>query len=180
MASQIARAHICNGILLDGQAIARDALSLRFSPRPVAVPLNPYSSELIMVTDTLVQATTYRPRAALMRLGYSFLPAHSAIRWISFMSWLGIEHPNVIRVACKQVHARVAIEMEIADLRPHPDFVLEVQSVFRVPGDAQLDALRDVLKRWGSVIATRVELGCALMSTTVFALPCRIPAVRGI
>jgi hypothetical protein len=92
------------------------------------------------------------------------------------MDELAVEQPNIIRVVAKQVYTRVVVHTTLADLTPQLDFVRDVESVFRAQASTQLQALRDVLERWGPMIATQVELGCSLVSSTTFGIPCSIPA----
>jgi hypothetical protein len=171
---QITQAHMRRGIPLD--SLAGDAAHLRFSNRYVATTLNPISVERTLVTDTVISSTTSEHEAALMRLGFCKPSAKRMVPWLSFMDELSIEQPNTIRVVAKQVYTRVVVHTTLADLTPQPDFVRDVESVFRAQASTQLQALRDVLGRWGPMIATQVELGCSLVSSTMFGIPCSIPA----
>jgi hypothetical protein len=163
-----------NGIPLD--SLAGDVAHLRFSHREVAMASSIISVERTLVADTVISSTTSVTGAALMRLGFSKPSAKRMIPWLSFMDEPAIAQPSTIRVVAKQAYTRVVVHTTLADLTPQPDFVLDVESVFRAQASTQLQALRDVLGRWGPMIATQVELGCSLVSSTMFEIPCSIPA----
>jgi hypothetical protein len=175
--TQASRSHICHGISL--QDITSSAGQLHFSSRRVAVPLVALSMESTPYSDVVISPTGSHIEATLMRLGLSRSAAAAAATCYPLLD--DVERNNLspaIRVVTRQVYTRVAIHVELDDLAPHPDFVQEVQKALDLPDDEQVHALRDVLRRWGSCVATHVELGCALVNTFVFPLLHHIPSVR--
>jgi hypothetical protein len=114
-----------------------------------------------------------------MRLGFSKSAATSAIPWLSL---LGEDEPGkilpAIHVVSKRAYAQVSVNIEIEDLEPHPSFVLEVGQALGLPAGERWQGLSTVFRRWGSLIATRIKLGSALISTMVFPTPCYLPVVR--
>jgi hypothetical protein len=174
--TQIIRARIGRGIPL--QDPTKGEGHLHFSNCSAATPAEPISVENAPVTDTIVSSTASSAEAALMRLGFSKAAATSALPWLSLLGEGGPEKsfPS-IHVVARQIHAQITVNADIDDLNPHPSFVLEVQQVLSMPADVQLQALRKVLRRWGSLIATTITLGCAVVSSTVFLVPCHLPVV---
>jgi hypothetical protein len=164
--TQVARSYIRHGIPLESLASATG--HLRFVHRCVAVAATPIAVELMPVSDTIVTATASPAEAMLMRLGFAKPAAASLVPWLAFLGELGTEEQTMIHVVGRQVHTRIAVHMELADLQPHEDFVRDVEGVFKLGAAQQVEALCTVLQRWGAVFATRVELGCALSSTTAF------------
>jgi hypothetical protein len=163
------------------QDITSSAGQLRFSSRRVAqaVPSAAISMESTPHSDVIVSSTDSHIEATLMRLGLSKLAAATAATCYSSLDDVERDDPTpAIRVVTRQVYTRVAIYVELANLAPHPDFVQEVQRALSLSDDKQVYALRDVLRRWGSCVATHVELGCALVNNFVFPLPHHIPSVR--
>jgi hypothetical protein len=76
------------------------------------------------------------------------------------------------------MYSRILVTVDTEDLRPHPDFVTGLEEAMKKASqDEGARALRDVFRRWGTVIPTAVELGCALVSTTTFGRP-DVGAVR--
>jgi hypothetical protein len=141
--------------------------------------VEPISVDYTPITDIEVFSTASSAEAALMRLGFSKSTAASAIPWLSL---LGEDEPGkslpAIHVVSKRAYTRASVNIEIEDLEPHPSFVLEVEQALGNPADAQWSALSRVFRRWGSLIATRIKLGCALVATAVFSTPCHLPVVR--
>jgi hypothetical protein len=79
------------------------------------------------------------------------------------------------------VYTRVLVRTELEDLSPSPQLVADIENALALPEQAdQIDALRTVLRRWGSVIATRVELGYALVCTSMHESSSHIPQVSAV
>jgi hypothetical protein len=71
------------------------------------------------------------------------------------------------------------VRTEIEDLYSDPNFVLDLEKVFiATDEERQVVALQGVLRRWGAIFATCVELGCSLTST--FETSTSIPSVSRI
>jgi hypothetical protein len=177
--AQVHRSKILHGITLQGLVAGR-AHTIPFSPRSAALPLGPISVEEVPVTDVAITSTASASEAALVRLGFAPSAAAHAVRSASLLS--DDVSPNgdvpAIYVTCRKVYTRVLVRTELEDLSPSPQLVAEVENALALPEQAdQIDALRTVLRRWGSVIATRVELGCALVCTSLHESSSHIPQV---
>jgi hypothetical protein len=117
-----------------------------------------------------------------MRLGFTRVAAvHAARSALLLDDDVSTAHDvQAIHVTCRMVYARVSVRTELDDLRPNPQLVIDIEKALSFPEqDKQIDALRSVWRRWGSVMATRIQIGCALVSTSVFAKNSYIPTVSG-
>jgi hypothetical protein len=154
---------------------------LPFSTRSVATSAEPISVERAPIADIVVSSTTSSAGAALMQLGLSKSAVTSAIPWLAI---LGEGEPDKgldgIYVVHRQVYGQITVKVEFEDLDPNPEFVREVEQVLSQPhsdSDAQSQTFKRLLHRWGSLIATRVRFGCALISSTVFLVGDDLPGV---
>jgi hypothetical protein len=132
------------------------------------------------VTDVSVTSTTSTSEAALMRLGFAHVAASHAARCASLLGEdvSTTRIAQAIHVTCRRVYARALVRTEIDDLSPNPQLVADIEKALSFPDQSrQIGALRSVWRRWGSVIATRIEIGCALVSTSVFEKSSYIPTV---
>jgi hypothetical protein len=90
----------------------------------------------------------------------------------------GPETLSTIHVVSKRLFSQVSIDVEVEALEPHPAFVADVEKVFAPSDeDARLLRLKDVLRRWGSVLATHVGLGSSLVASNSIRLPYITPEV---
>jgi hypothetical protein len=177
--AQVHRSRILHGIALQGLVAGR-AHTIPFSPRSAALPLGPISVEELPVTDVAITSTASASEAALVQLGFAPSAAAHAVRSASLLS--DDVSPNgdvpAIYVTCRMVYTRVLVRTELEDLSPSPQLVADIENALALPEQAdQTDALRTVLRRWGSVIATRVELGYALVCTSMHESCSRVPQV---
>lgn len=86
--------------------------------------------------------------------------------------------PPAIHVTCRRTYARMVVSTELRELAPHPNFVADLEAALAMPSqEEQRDGLRDVLRLWGVIIATYLELGCALVTSSSFVTPCNMPSV---
>lgn len=69
----------------------------------------------------------------------------------------------------------VTFAIHPSDLIPNPDFVKAVQASLdlKTPA-AQSLALAKVFQRWGHVIATRMDVGCSLMTSDIQTFKSRV------
>jgi hypothetical protein len=105
--------------------------------------------------------------------------ALTAAPWAAFVDGdSGKPEPPAIHVTCRRPYARMVVSTELQELTPHPKFVAAIEVALAMPSqEEQRDGLRDVLRLWGAVIATYIELGCALVTSSSFVTPCNMPSV---
>jgi hypothetical protein len=145
------------------------------SSRTVAISSASASVERVLCTDVVISSTCSLKESAFLRLGLSEGGAQEADRWVKIIevdvSPHRIETPatSATYMTYRQVFTRVVASVDMSDLRPHPDFVSAVQEVTTYASqEEQARGLRKILRSWGSVIPTIIELGCAIVSTTSF------------
>lgn len=156
--------------------------SLSYSRYPVAIPTDTIEGDPASTNDVVVSSTSSRPEAMFIRLGMSKQAARNASQWASFTDAEDNPEDEVpcIHVICRRPYTRVMIATELDELQPHPQFVAAIERVVSLPNkEKQLEGLRKVLRQWGSVIATHVEMGCSLVTSHTFVIPCWIPMVSG-
>jgi hypothetical protein len=132
------------------------------------------------VTDVIITSTASPSEAALMRLGIAHTATAHVLRAASPLGEDFTMNRDVpaIHVTCRRVYARVLVQAELEDLIPNPQLVTDIEKAISSRDQAeQIEALRSALRRWGSNIATHIEIGCALVSTSVFEKSSHIPTV---
>jgi hypothetical protein len=132
------------------------------------------------VTDVTITSTASPSEAALMRLGIAHTATAHVVRAASLLGEDFTTNRDVpaIHVTCRRVYARVLVQAELEDLIPNPQLVADIEKAISSHEQTeQIGALRSVLRRWGSNVATHIEIGCALVSTSVFETDSHIPAV---
>jgi hypothetical protein len=132
------------------------------------------------VTDVIITSTASPSEAALMRLGIAHTATAHVLRAASLLGEDFAMDRGVpaIHVTCRRVYARVLVQAELEDLIPNPQLVTDIEKAISSHDQAeQIEALRSALRRWGSNIATHIEIGCALVSTSVFETASHIPVV---
>jgi hypothetical protein len=175
---QASRSQIYHGVTLQNIR-GNNPSFLPFASKPVAIPQHPASAIQILSTDIIICSTSSHEKSAFLRLGLSKGAAQEAIHWINILEGTSNQNaPTSIYVSCRRNYSRILVTVDTEDLHPHPDFVTALEEAMKKASqDEGARALRDVFRRWGAVIPTAVELGCALVSTTTFGRP-DVGAVR--
>jgi hypothetical protein len=136
---------------------------------------------MTLTVDGTTTTITNKTEASLTRLGMNEAAARIAAPLISFVD--GYKHADqeqTIYVTCRQSYTRVVITCDNEELRPSPTFIAAIENILNLPTEErQSEGLRRVLRQWGAVFATYIELGCALVMTRDFVTPCDIPGVSG-
>jgi hypothetical protein len=147
---------------------------LPYSIKPVIISPVPASVEKAQCTDVVICSTSSPEENACIRLGFSKDAAREAARWatvIGFKAYPNRVYNSATYVTCRQVFTRVVVSVDMGDLRPHPDFVSAVQQVVKhTTHEERARCLQNILKSWGSVIPTIIELGCAVVSTILLEI----------
>jgi hypothetical protein len=132
------------------------------------------------MTDVVIWSTTSTAETALMRLGFTKSAAVITLPWTAFFGDAAQDNDiPAIHVTRKRAYPRVVVRTELEDLAPSQEFVTDVEKALaNSDQDAQAKSLRSVLRRWGSVIATHVEIGCGMVSSVTFRTPVDLPNVR--
>jgi hypothetical protein len=115
-------------------------------------------------------ATASSSEAACLRLGFSRMAAQSSTALLEFVSdgVGGIERAPV-QVVTRHMFPRAVVTFPFSQLSPHPDFVKDIKCALEESTpNARTHGLRDVLQRWGQVIASCVEIGCARVALNSF------------
>jgi hypothetical protein len=169
---QVLRSQICYGISLRGVADGEQA-SLSFSRKPIATAQETPSVKHISTSDAIMSSTGFSEENNLFRLGFSRHAAKAAARWSNILEErISDDNVPVIYVTCRRPHTKVVVATDLEDMEPHPEFVDAVTKAVALPTqEEQALALKRVLKRWGALVTTRVEIGCASVSTHTFVNP---------
>jgi hypothetical protein len=123
--------------------------------------------------------TISKVEASLMRLGMSKSAARTTAPWVSFVEGdASVEEEHAIHITCRKSYIRVVVTCQREELQPNPAFVADIEGILTSPTkERQTEGLRRVLRQWGAVFATYVELGCALVASHDLHTPCEIPGV---
>jgi hypothetical protein len=136
---------------------------------------------MALTVDLTTTTTSNKTEASLTRLGMSQPAARTAAPLISFVDGdEPADKEQTIYITCRQSYTRVVITCDMEELRPSPAFITAIENILNLPTEErQVEGLRRVLRQWGAVFATYIELGCALVTTRDFVTPCDIPGVSG-
>jgi hypothetical protein len=120
-----------------------------------------------------LSSTTSAEGNGFYRLGFSRQATEDATHWSKLLDEsTRKDGVPVLHVTCRQVTTKVVVTTDLGDLEPHPDFVQALEKAMALSTkEEQALALKRALRRWGALVATRLELGCALVSTSTFVAP---------
>jgi hypothetical protein len=123
------------------------------------------------MSDAILSSTGSSEENNFFGLGFSRQAAQDACHWsqILYGSTKDDKVP-VIFVTDRRNYTKVVVTADLEDLEPNPDFVMAITNAVALPTrEEQSEALTRALKRWGALVATRIELGCARISTFTFS-----------
>jgi hypothetical protein len=127
--------------------------------------------EHVSTSDAILSSTGSSEENNFFGLGFSRQAAQDAYHWsqILYGSTKDDKVP-VILVTDRRNYTKVVVTTDLEDLEPNPNFVMAVTNAVALPTrEEQGEALIRALKRWGALVAARVELGCAHVSAFTFS-----------
>jgi hypothetical protein len=146
----------------------------------VAISIGSILVDKAYTSEMDVLSTPHATEGTLLQLGMSASAAEKAVQHSStlFDRNENSDMLPTLHIVSKRLFPRISVDMEVEALAPNPGFVADIDKVFALSSkDTQIAGLKDVLRRWGSVVATHVDLGCSLVAANSIKLPYITPEV---